>query len=346
MEELWVDGRPAASLTRFGWGELKWSHAADGGCKEATWRMDFPPDFSHPSFVRGKPVEVRLGPLALWAGNLVEPEPDDSGWSFAAVGPYTLAASGYLAFDGSLNVSYTPDVAIDAAIARGLAWTRPASLSAVAYQSTTTTDDLLYLGALLDQWADSAGKRWGVDANRRVYAAADPTVPTWHLVPGTERFGVADDDYASHIFLRYIAAGGANATTSVADTDAANQFGRREYGVDLTPMGILTAGGAQTVGNGLLAKGKARQGYTTGVEVSPYQLTSPGGVPAPLALVKAQQVVRRFGAIDTEGQPLPYVDWVIGETSYEAGASTIALTPVGLVARDLGTALSIIQEAS
>lgn len=345
MATLWVDGRPAALLTPYGYGELTWSHAADGGCKEISWKMGFPANFSHPSFVRGKWVEVREGPWSVCAGLLTEPDIDDD-WTFTAVGGATLADNGFLALDGSGNVSFTPDTAIDRAITKGIGWTRPASLSSSAFKSTTTTDDLLYLGALLDQWADSAGKRWGVNAQREVYAAADPTTPTWYMVPGSGRFGLADDDYASTLVLRYVASGGSYATTTVTDTDAESRFGPREYGVDLTSLGVLTAGQAQAVGNGMIAKGKARMGFTSGIEASPFQLLTTGGRPAPLALVKGQQMVRQFGVLDSQGQPIPYADWVIGETSYDAGSSTISLTPVGLAARDLGTALSVIGDAA
>jgi hypothetical protein len=314
-----------------GWGELSWSSTADGGCAEASWKMSLPLTYSHPALRRNRVVEVKDGPTNVWKGILTEPDVNDD-WTFTAQGLSTLAAH-FLCFDGSLNTSTTPDVAIDRAIADGLPWTRPVSLSNVAYVTGGTTNSLMTLKDLLDAWATSAGKRWGVNAQGEVYAVADPTVPTWVLTPGAGRFGLADDEYASHLFVRYLATGAVYTTATASDTTAATNFGRREYPVDATGRGIITGTQATAIGTGLLAKGKARQGYTNGVTPSRWQLTTPGGTPASLWQVQAGQLVRQFGVQNEQGQPTNYIDWVIGEAKYEAGAETIGLTPVGLVAR-------------
>lgn len=336
--DLWVDGRPLDSLTPYGWGELEWSSVADGGCDAASWQMDLPAAFSHPSLRRNKLVEVKAGPANLWAGVLTEPDADDD-WTFTAQGLSRLAWN-YLCFDSAGNTTSTPNTAIDQAIARGLPWKRPNSISSSAFAATGDTDGLNYLGDLLDAWADKEGKRWGVNADGEVYAVADPTEPTYHLTPGSGRFGLADDEYASDLYLRYMTSGAVYATAHVGDAVAAANFGTKERRVDLTPMGIITSGTATSHGNGRLAKGAARQGYTNGVEPSRYQLTTPGGQPACLAFVKAGELARMFGVLDEQGQPVPYVDFVIGEAKYQAGAQTIGLSPVGLVARDLESALA------
>lgn len=318
------------------WGNLNWSHTADGGCKDASWQMDLPRTFSHPALVRGKVVEIFIGASRVWQGFLSEPDVDDD-WTFNALG-LSLLGKDYLCFDGSLNTTSKPDTAIDQAISRGLPWRRPDSLSNTAFAAGDTTASLNYVGDLLDAWSESVSKRWGVDGDGIVYARADPTTPTWHLKGGAARFGLADDEYASDLYGRYIAS--AYATATVGDSVARTKFGRREAAVDLTTMGLLTLGQATAQLNGILAKGKARLGYTNGLEASKWQLTTPGGTPAYLPFVTAGQLVRMFGVLDEQGQPLPYVDWVIGESNYEAGAETIALTPVGLVDRDFASVLS------
>ena len=52
--------------------------------------------------------------------------------------------------------------------------------------------------------ATAQSKRWGVGADGRFFAATDPTTPTYHAVPGQPVMGQADDDYATHIFGRYV----------------------------------------------------------------------------------------------------------------------------------------------
>jgi hypothetical protein len=320
------------------WGELNWSHNADGGCAEASWKMDLPNTYSHPALTRGKIVEIKVGPENVWKGVLLEPDVDDD-WTFTAQGLSALAKD-FLCFDASLNTTSKPNTAVDQAILRGLPWTKPNSLSSPAFAATDTTAELNYVADLLNAWSTSESKRWGVNADGEVYAQIDPTTPTWHLTPGAGRFGLADDDYASDLFIRYLTSGAGYATATVADTVARANFGRREYGVDGTPRGLLTSTQAAALGTGLLAKGKARLGYTNAVEVSRYQLTTPGGTPAYLPFVKAGDLVRMFGVRNEQGQPLNYVDWVIGETHYEAGSETIGLAPVGLVGRTLTDALS------
>lgn len=322
-----------------GWGELTYATTADGGCKDASWRMDLPPTYTNPVLTRGQIVEIKNGPWNAWTGFLTEPDMDDD-WTFNALGLSKLGKD-YLCFGSGGATTSIPNTAIDQAISRGLPWTRPNSISATAFTTGDSTAAINYIGDMLDAWAPANGKRWGVNANREVYAVSDPGTPTYFATPGSGRFGLADDDYASDLYIRYVTSGGGYATTSVADTVARAQFLRREYPVDATQSGLLTVGQAQAIGNGLLAKGKARLGYTNGGEFTKYELTTPGGQPACLEMVKGGELVRMFGVLNEQGQPLPYVDWVIGETLYEAGADTITLTPVGLVERTLSDVLTL-----
>lgn len=301
--------------------------------------MDLPRTFSHPSLVRGALVEIFVGNARVWVGVLTEPDVDDD-WTFNALGLSALGKD-YPCFDGSLNSTSKPDTAIDQAISLGLPWKRPTSLSSAAFASNDQTDSLNFLGDLLDAWATNGGKRWGVDADAQVYARTDPTAARWVLTPDSGRFGLADDDYASNLYGRYLASGAGYATASVEDTPARTKFGYKAALVDLTPLGLLTSGQALAQLNGLLAKGKARQGYTNGVEVTRYQITTPGGTPAFLPFVMAGDKVRQFGVLDEQGLPLPFLEWVIGEKSYEAGSGAITLTPVGLVARTLTDVLTL-----
>lgn len=324
-----------------GWGELQYSTATDGGCKEASWRMDLPRTFSHPSLVRNKIVEIRDTGINVWKGFLTEPDVDD-GWTFHALGLAEYARADFLALGATGKPTSNPDIAVDQAISRGLPWTRLASLSNTAFATNDETDSLNYVGDLLDAWANDNSKRWSVDADGVVSARVAPTVPTWHMAPGSGRFGLADDEYASDLYIRYAAATGGVAVVTVGDADARAKFGRREYAVDARARGRINITQATAIGNARLAKGNARQGYTNGVEVTKYQITTPGGTPAYLPFVKGGDLVRQHGVLNEQGQPLPYLEWEIGETNYQAGARTLTLTPVGLVARDMAKVLEVV----
>lgn len=328
--EVQVAGQWLSAIAPYG--EVGWSHVADGGCKAASWKMDLPLTYAHPALSRGSLVRIAVGTSAVWRGILTEPDVD-ADWTFNAIGLAESSAD-YECLDGSGNTTSKPDTAIDRAIADGIGWTRPSSLSSSAFGAADTTDGLNRLTDLLDAWADSVGKRWGVNAAGQVYAATDPATPTWFLAPGTDRLGLADDNYASDLYVRYLSSSG-YATAHVFDATARAQFGRREYGMDATSQGLLTPTQAAMIGNSALAKGKARLAFTNGVEVTRNQLTTPGGAPACLAFVKAGDLVRQLGVLNEQGAPVGYVDWLIGETTYQAGADTISLTPVGLADRNI-----------
>lgn len=323
------------------WGGLKWSSTADGGSEDASWQMDLPPTFTHPSLRMGKVIEVRVGPANVWKGVLNQPKVSDDGWEFNAIGLADEFYSAHLCLDGSGDTTTTPDVAVDQAIADGFAGTRPASLSAVPFADSDVTDKLNYVGDLLDVWATSEGKRWRVDADGQVLAAVDPTTPTWYLAPGATQIGLADDDYASDLYLRYKTAAFTFATAHVSDP-LASVARRRAVPVDLTTLGVTTLGNVTNIGDGMIAKGRARYAWTNAVTPARLQLTTPGGTPASLAFVKAGDMVRSFSVINEQGVVLPYVDWIIGRVEYEAGSDTIQLAPTELAARNLPDVLSLV----
>ncbi len=343
---LWVNSRPL--MTVGAWGDLAWSTLADGGCGDLSWSMQLPLTSANPLLRMGSYVEVRAGGFPLDAGIMAQPDINTDGdglptWSFTATG-LAKTAAGMICFDGSGNTTSTPDTAIDAAIATGLRWKRPNSISSAAFTpsagSGDQTDALNKLTDLLDAWALSQSQRWGVDALGNVYAAADPTTPSWYMTPNSGRFGLADDDYASDIYVRYLTAGGTYATAHAGDTVAGGQYGIRQQPVDATSYGVLSSTQANGLAAGALAAGAARLGWTNPVSPNHWQITTPGGTPAPLWMIRGGQMVRLHGVVNEQGQPLPYVDFVIGEANYNAASDAITLSPVGLAARDLTSVIA------
>ncbi len=326
-------------------GGLKWSHVADGGCEEASWTMALSRRWNHPTVRTGALVEQRLGPWPVWAGVLTEPRQSEDGWAFQATGLAQIARD-YLCFDGSLNTTSIPNTAIDQAIARGLnvyGVTRASDFGATAFGEADATDALNRLGPLLDAVALEGSQRWGVDARRRLYRATEPTTPSYYLIGMPGRLGLADDDYASNIYLRYRSGVATYATATATDADAAAAY-RREHPIDATDMGVMNSTKAGNLVAGELAKGRALFAQTDAVNPSGFQLVRPGGGGASLRTIAAGGMaglmVRRFGVTDQQGRPLPYLDYVVGKTEYEDGAATIMLSAVNLAARTLGDKLT------
>lgn len=342
-QQLRIDGRWASSVAA--WGDLGWSTQIRGGMHEISWSMDVDTSFRHPALRVGSLVEIYDGPARLGLG--VMNEPDLVSGQFVARGLYRVAEN-YLALDEDGNGSAVPNVAIDAAIARGLPWLRDTSFSNIPLTASGPTQGSNRLNTLLDSFSDFASAHWGVDENQQVSLRPLATTPTWYLRPGLTDLGLAEDEYASDLFGRRLASGGTFVVETRGDPVARMAFERREEPVDLTSLGIITAGKAQNILAGLLAKGRARPAFTTSVDVSANDLLTVSGVQADLSMVQAGQMVRSHGFYDDitylNGQT--YLDWLIGETSYEAGATTIALAPMGLAPRDLAAVLAALPARS
>lgn len=335
MVDLNIDGTWAQAIGPVG--DLEWTERWPGGMWEASWRMHLPVNADHPVLRRG--ARVKLVEHGAVIGQLTLNEPDRAEWAFTASG-LAREGEGFMCLDGAGNASATPDTVIDAAIARGLPWTRPASIGAAVLANAEGLRPDRSLATLLDMWVEETSQRWAVNEHGEIYRASDPTTAAWHLTPGNGQLGLADDEYASHLVGRYQSAAGVYSSVSVGDTAASDRWGRKEYGVDLTGLGVITGARATAILQGMLAKGRARLGWTNGVEVTPGQLRTAGGGRAHLRSVRAGHMVRLHGILDAQLETRMSLSFVIGEANHRADG-TLAITPVGLVARDLASVLSL-----
>lgn len=319
------------SLNRLaGIDDLTYSSVAPGSSDEASWTMDLRADFAHPALRRGRIIEIDIDGGLVWNGFLSQAGAGADGWSLQAEGAATVLGR-RLALDGGGDTTATPNTAIDRV---GLPWKRPVSLSATAFGDYENTEQLNTVGDLLSAWAEAEGKRWGVDLDWNVFATTDPTTPTLHMTPGAGTVGLADDDYASHIYLRYISSSTFLPTTAPAsDADVAADYGIEEEVLDATEAGIFSSADAATIAAKVLAAGKPRLAWTGSVSPASRQLTR-GGIPTFLPTVRAGIMVRLHGIPDPRTGEL-YVDFVVGKAVYASGADSIELTPPELAARDL-----------
>jgi hypothetical protein len=304
------------------------------GCKEASWSIYLPSGKRHPALYRGALVELMRGAKVIWAGVLAEPN-----WREGRMVANGIAyeASRYPALDGSGNGSSTPSVVAAANMTRGWpilgvddsVWT--AAFTATAEGSNDQT-------ALYDAVTDALGQWWHVQADQILRMTAAPTEPTLHIRPKVVDLGNTDDDYASVVAVRYQASASTYATALREDTDATARFGYRVFMHDVTAYGEITAAAASIIGDGILAKGRARLGWTSSIEVSSSELLTNGGVSADLAKVEGgRQLLRVHGLYDNL-QWLPgrtHLDVLIGESVYTDGDDVITLNPVGKVAETL-----------
>ncbi|MBC7631100.1 hypothetical protein [Aeromicrobium sp.] len=324
-----------ALTTRFAWSQ------EGGGFHEASWEMDLPLDFDHPALQRGALVEVMDGGLVVGQGHLSEPGRIESGKSFTAQGIYREAEH-YLCFTGGGASTTILDTAITSAISYGAPFTLPTSIATSPMITADAVQGLNHLDVLATSVAVEQGKRWFVDADGGFRMVANDTAPTWQMTPGTAYPGVADDDYATHLFARYNAAGTLT-TRSKEDVAASQHWGYRQFPVDLTPLGAISTTRVDNRLAGMLARGKARLSFTERIEVGPAQLLTAGGRPADLSMIRGGQVVRVHG-LDSYSQwlnGLPYLDFVIGECEWINGSDSIWLTPEQFSGRSLADRLTV-----
>lgn len=339
-EQVWVGTLPLATVG--GIGGLKYSDAADGGCEQASWTMTLPPGSTHPSLVIGQAARVQVGPASVWCGNVTDIEREGSRWSFSAAGRQADLRD-TLALTVALDTTSTPDTAIAFAQSVGVDVTLPASLSAVPFANADETIAVNTVGDLLNAWSDSVSKRWGVDADARIFATADPTVPTLALAPGTVQVGLADEDYVSQLYGRFQS--GPNQYVTAVATDPTATVVRMQA-VDLTPLGVIDMTKANSILQGMLARSKGRYSWTSAVTVTSKQLRTMGGEEVYLPWVKAQTMVRAYGVLQEQGPPLPYLDYVLGRVERDADADTLTLSPTNLAARNLGDNLALLPAAA
>jgi hypothetical protein len=323
---------------------------------EASWSMPLPSDFDHPLLRRGTLVELMNGPYRV-GSPLILTEPDrgtgfSDSWKFTAngIGREVEGDNSFYAADGSGNATTVLTTAVDQAIVDG--WRisgRDSSIPATSPTSLTTSDNLNTVGQLLSAGADVAGKRWGVRNDNRLYFTADPTTPTFHVTPGAAALGVADDDYASTIKVRYLdSTTGTYLTRTASNAQTAAKFGVRQMVQDITDRGAMTSSTAQNVADQVLALFGGRLGWTNGITVTSNEILTTGGVPASLSLVSEAAgdgvMVRLHGIyndlLEYNGQT--WLDIIIGEAKYVDGASTIDLSPMGLAPRDLASVIEAV----
>lgn len=322
------------------WGDLSWA-TDERGCQTVTWAGYFAPGDRHPAIRTGALVEVMDACWCIWSGFLDQPLWESG--TFSAKG-YSYLAGNFLALDGAGAATSTPSVAVDEAIGAGWPVSRGASIPTTPF--TAAAEGSNRVSALLDSQADELGQRWSVREDRVVRMEADATAPDWHIRPGVVELGNASDDYASSIVVTYLDPGGVSSNTIRTDAEAAARFGPKQEPLDLIDLGPMTLARAEGFGDGILAKGAPRLGWTSAIEVTAEEILSPGGVPADLTMVRSGQVVRIHGLFDDlvylDGRT--YLDVVIGSTQHDLGSGSLTIGPVSSVAQTLSEAITALSE--
>lgn len=323
--EIFVNGTPLTYIADY-WGNPVVTHRRPGPWG-LTWDMGGTPYFRHPDLVRGASVQLRHGPTPIWAGELTEPNFETQ--QFSAIGLCRQAEDAAALDFGAITSN--PKQAVNWAILRGkLDWSSFHSLPDVPLV-TEETQQFNTVSDLLDAWALQSNVTWRVDARTYIQYAAAPTTPSFVVTPGVGVLGVADEDFIADLYARYQTPSYKYATVEAHSGDSGP-----DRLIDLTGRGPLTAVAAQAIVDNLMAQGRARTGWTNGIEVGHGDVLTPGGTPAALSEIRAGQMIRLLGLYDERGAAA-YTDIVLDETVWNVADGTLQLKPVGLAARDLSS---------
>ena len=289
---------------------------------------------SRPSaIIADAPCDLLVGGLPAFTGYLMEPD-----WTEGTITAQGLcrAAETTVVLDASGTTTSTPDIAIDAAIARG-AWkvTRPASISATAMTSGDTTAEVNYLSVMLDQWATDNGQRWYVDPMGAVRKGTDPTVPEIYILPGATELSWTTERQATRLSGRWQDTAGVLHTTHVGD-------GSTERRVDLTTRGPLTSTQATSILTAILAESASGSWAGGFGALAVEQMVTPGGLHPTHSQVMRMAarglMVRLLGHRDPRpGRFSLVTDVVVGQAVWNVDERTITLTPIGSVERDFAS---------
>jgi len=148
------------------------------------------------------------------------------------------------------------------------------------------------------------------------------------------------DAFATDVYGTYTAVTGSDAPVLVrgpaSNAVARAAYGRHETTVDLTGQGALTAGQVDTVLTTAVGRYGQRVRWTAAFAATDGSLTDVGGTPVDLACETPGRRVRIQVADVTIGETLPApVEFVVGQTSYDEDAGTLAITPLDAQRKDL-----------
>lgn len=322
--EIVVAGRYISHHTS--WGDLEWSTCWPGYSDELTFDVSSIPSWFRP----GSLVSLVWGGEALWSGTLDEPT---RGARLRAAGLWRLL-NDYAALDALGELSLGPNTSLEQAIVRGLPVIKTSTWASSAVPLNTDAPPTVAQVQDADV-AQTPGLAWGVLPNGE-FTRRSRTAPRLHIRPGGDGLGIAWDNYASTLIARYLDSGTSTYTTVTrTDSDAETRWGAREAVVPgvLNDGAPMTSAQAENVLDGMLAKGRARPGWTTPIELAPGALVGDYGQEVDPRTIKPYETVRVHGIGEDIGA-LPgqtYVDVHIERVRYPSGGGLPVITPVGLV---------------
>jgi hypothetical protein len=292
------------------------------------------PHMRHTGLTPGRVLTVWAGGSEMWRGTLDEPTPADDGWTLSATG-IGSAGNDAVAYDNPSN-AYFAQQEVEAAIARGaLPWksadTYPLVWATAERGSISITDTVDFVARF------SNGGRWTVDVNGQLDFPAAFTQHTRFLAANTPGGGRTLEAYANALVAKYQIADQSYGYRSRFNQKSIDKHGRREEFVDLSSAGITTAANVDAALDAMIARYGHRARWSGSFACARGMVLLRGGVPEEPCAVRPNNMFRMqiiqpdFGG-EVEANELQFVG---GETSYDADSDVVTITPQESARRSL-----------
>jgi hypothetical protein len=326
---------------------LTYSFVCPGGCDQMTATVMVPASFRTQLFNPGWQVRITRGGHQVWTGKLDEPVPTASGWTLSAVGTGNRGSDFIANYTTTAWPANQPDEIINSAISRGLPWVNP-GLNSSPYASQfwfgqQVDPGAQTISAFLSLLCTRGGLTWYVNSQPGGRPGDDltvfplPTVPNRLLVCTTPVPRTLGGDINS-IYIRYMSSAddpNNGTAASYGITLAQNAASVAAHGVledflDISDVGVLSAGAAQAVGNAAL-QAYQRASFGGPFTVSYGQLLTTGGVPVDIGTDQAfgtvcQLILTDWGMGGEVTPNLP-LTFVVGSYVYDDMAQVATVTP-------------------
>lgn len=302
-----------------------WQHTITfpSGDVSATFSFAAETSLVHAGLRPGRLLSAYCGSALVWVGRLEEPDRSQNPWSMTAVGRAYLAKDHVVTTAGS-----TLNTVVDAAIALGLPWTRPASLTnpSTAIAQFGTLDEALGLLTANQGF-------WSLDVNGVVSTPPYPSgavlaVNVVDLPPRTL------ESYANVVVVEYMSS--STTTTFTTVTALAAELaarGRVETLLDLTNSGTLTLAQAQAAGAALIAQ-DAIPTWSSPFTAGPGAVYTLAGGPIEPATIRPGVVMRVF-TLHSDDLGTSSMDIPIGQVVYDDTTGVATLTPLAAAENSL-----------
>lgn len=318
-DRFWLDQRGILS-------GLRYSKTYPGGAANASWQMVLDTRQQHRAWAPGRSVGISCGASTIWTGELDNPT-RGTVWQMSAIGA-AADAKRFLSIAPTSGNALKLNEVIDAAISRGLRWTRPSSLPSAAASATSPSGSIYIEDALADVLEQqSVPTYWQLDRNRNITAAAAPSTPTHVLMATTPGGGRTLDQFVTDVTVLFQDSATLQ-VSSVTVSAAFRPFGRFEESLDLTAQGLMTSTDATNAGATFLLVNGARTKFTDAFTVTDGQLLTVGGQRVDLATFDPGVL---FNVIltdpDSSGEVTAknIVTCLAGFTEYDVDAKTLTL---------------------